>query len=129
MHLHNHVQLIGRVGNDPDLIALSDGTRRVTLRLYLAGSRSDGLASASTNPAYRIVAWQDLARSLHRKVQRGDTLLVQGHLVNRSLTTEGRTYVRTEVHATEFRLLSSRSITRTVGLAAEPPAPAFGKYE
>ena len=130
MHLHNHVQLIGRAGHDPQLLTLTDGTLRASLRLYLRpSSTSDNLSLGCSNHAYRLVAWNSLAARLDERVKRGDTVLVQGRLMNRTRQVGEHTHIRTEIHLTEFRLLGSRSLTRSAGLAAEAAAPNYGLHE
>ncbi|WP_420460307.1 single-stranded DNA-binding protein [Neolewinella sp.] len=127
MVLHNYIQLIGRVGHDPELVTLSDGTPRASLRLYqdAAGGRDSG----QDTQVHSLVGWHGLATQLHRRARRGDTLLVHGKLVNRKLTVNGTVLVKAEIHLSEFRLLSSRSITRSVGIAAEPVHPFTVNHE
>lgn len=130
MHLHNHVQLIGRAGHDPQLLTLTDGTLRAGLRLYLRPPSTDSTAGDDPcNHAYRLVAWNKLAVRLEERVKRGDSLLVHGTLVNRVQRIGDSTYIRTEVHLTAFRLLHGRSITRSVRIAAEAPGPNYGLRE
>ncbi len=126
MVLHNYIQLIGRVGHDPELVTLSDGTPRACLRLYQDTGAPDG---GQDTQVHSLVGWHGLAAQLHRRVRRGDTLLVHGKLVNRKLTVNGTVLVKAEIHLSEFRLLSSRSITRSVGIAAEPVHPFTVNHE
>lgn len=123
---HNQVQLIGRSGHDAELLTLSDGSRRATLRLYQRPSKGH---PAGHRNSFTLKAWGDLAEQLARQVRRGDRILVQGRLVNRSLHLDGRVTIVTEVHISFFTILSSRSITRSVGVAAEPTAKAYGRHE
>ncbi|CAH1000269.1 Single-stranded DNA-binding protein [Neolewinella maritima] len=117
MLLSNHIQLIGRVGHDPELVSLTDGTPRANLRIY-----QDAAASEQPNETqvHTLIGWHNLAHQLQARVRRGDTVLVQGRLVNRKLLVNGHVLIKSEVHLSEFRVLSSRSITRNLGLAAEP---------
>ena len=127
MQPHNHVQLIGRVGHDPELLPLADGSVRTYFRLYQDSTTNRYTATSDTSPpAHHLVAWRSMAERLHGKLRRGDTVLIYGRLVNRWLTTtDGRqNSSRTEVHVDGFRLLSARSRTRSVGLVAEPTAAA-----
>ena len=126
MLLHNHIQLIGRIGHQPELVTLTDGTARTILRLYQDSNGSD---SAKETQAHTLVGWNALATQLHQRLRRGDTVLVHGRLVNRRLTINGQITLKSEVHVGEFRLLSSRSITRSVGIAAEPVQQFTRSYE
>ena len=124
--LHNHIQLIGRVGHDPELVTLTDGTPRASLRLY---QDTPAASAAPGTQVHCLVGWHGVATQLHRRARRGDTLLVQGKLVNRKLTVNGTVLVKAEVHLCEFRLLNTRSITRSVGIAAEPAHPFTTSHE
>lgn len=104
MHaFHNHVQLVGRCGHEPELKVLTDGTHHLQLRLY-QDSRAEGYPPNS----FRIKAWKGVARAMHRQIGRGDRLLVQGKLVNRSWEQLGQTVSRTEIHVSYFSVLANR---------------------
>ena len=126
MVLHNHIQLIGRAGHEPELVTLSDGTPRANLRLY---QDTPAASPTADTQVHCLVGWNGLATQLHRRTRRGDTLLVQGKLINRKLTVNGTVLVKAEVHLSEFRLLNTRSITRSVGIAAEAVHPFTTKHE
>lgn len=137
-HLHNSVQLIGRAGAAVDLLRLTDGTYRGTLRLY-QDTPERGSTSAShptdrkqhatdqnirTPQVHTLVAWNATAQRFHERVRRGDTVLVQGRLHNRKFLLDGQTHVRTEVHVDQFTLLSRRPAAsaaagRSLGIRAQ----------
>ena len=126
-HLHNTVQLIGRAGAAVDLLRLTDGTFRGTLRLYQDPRGTASAAGNSTAQVHTLVAWNATARRFHERVHRGDTLLIQGHLHNRKFTLEGQTHVRTEVHVDQFTVLTRRAATsppRSLGIRAQPALAA-----
>ncbi len=115
--LHNQVQLIGRAGHDVELLTLSDGTYRASLRLY---QNTRSAAGAEDRQAYPLIAWNQVATQLEARVRRGDRVLVQGRLVNRQIRSGDQHLTRTEVHLSAFTVLTSRSVTRAVGILAEP---------
>lgn len=115
---HNQVQLIGRAGHEVELIHLTDGGRRATLRLYQKTRRGYG-ASLGTE-GFTLIAWDKVAERLAEQVRRGDRIIVQGKLVNRQLRADGRQVEKTEIHLHYFSLMGSRSVTRSAQLVAEP---------
>lgn len=122
---HNQVQLIGRAGHAVELTTLSDGSYRATLRLY-QNDRNAGRVQEEAQ-AYTLIAWNAVATQLHDRVRRGDRIMVQGKLHNRKFTLNGQTITKTEVHLAFFTLLATRSLTRTVGIAAEPAVQSFAR--
>lgn len=119
---HNQVQLIGRAGHAVELTTLSNGGFRATLRLY-QNSRICGRVEETQ--FYTVVAWDAVAIQLHDRVRRGDRLMVQGKLQNRKISLRGETAYKTEIHLAFFTLLATRSLTRAVGIAAEPAVEKF----
>jgi len=110
---HNQVQLIGRAGHTPDLHTLTDGTLIARLRLYQNPGPDPTVAES-----FRLVAWGALAQRLCHMVRRGDRLLIQGRLRNRSFRRDEVVHLRTEVHLDAFFPLA-RQIT---ALTPEPQA-------
>ncbi len=121
--IHNQVQLIGRAGHDVELLTLSDGTYRASLRLY---QNCRGAAAAEDRQAYPLIAWNQVATQLEARVRRGDRVLIQGRLVNRQVRAGEQAVTKTEVHLSAFTVLASRSVTRTVGVVAEPVPEKYG---
>lgn len=122
----NQVQLIGRSGHEVEMIQISDGSYRANLRIYQNEAGSDSFTAPQV---FHLIAWSKVAEQLHRLVGRGDRILVQGKLVNRRLEQGGRTTFKAEIHVAFFTVLSSRSVTRSVGLAAEPASPTYATDE
>lgn len=116
--LHNQVHLIGRAGHEVTLRLLSDGTPLARLRLY---QRDAGSSIGQQRPpqTFQLVAWKATATQLHRLVRRGDRVLVQGRLHNRSVERDGRREQRTEIHVYYFTVLSGRGAA-----AATEPTPS-----
>ncbi|MBB4077889.1 single-strand DNA-binding protein [Lewinella aquimaris] len=121
--IHNQIQLIGRAGHDVELLTLTDGTYRATLRLY-QNERVPGREHEAQ--VHSLVAWSAVATQLHARIRRGDRILVQGKLLHRKFEVNGQPTVKSEIHVAHFSLLGSRSITRSVSLAAEPAPETFG---
>ncbi|THH41493.1 single-stranded DNA-binding protein [Neolewinella litorea] len=101
---HNHLQLVGRIGHDPELKILSDGSPLLRLRLYQNPGRAD---TAREPQVHQLIAWNDVARKMHALVRRGDRLLVHGKLINRKRKHQSQTIWQTEVHISYFAPLKS----------------------
>jgi len=99
---HNQVQLTGRAGHAPELFTMTDGTMMARLRLYQSVVNHSGERSSMS---FSVVAWDDLAESLHRKVRRKDNLFVLGKLRIRTWKQGGMNQIRPEIHLESYHLL------------------------
>ncbi|PPK86465.1 single-strand DNA-binding protein [Neolewinella xylanilytica] len=121
----NQLQLIGRAGHDPELLTLSDGTHRSTLRLYQNGRSG---TQQEDPQIHHLVAWSGVARQLQVRVSRGDRLLIQGKLLYRRFECKGVTQVRTEIHVDHFAVLDRR-MHAEMSAVAETDRPSYGHRE
>lgn len=101
-HAHNQVQLTGRAGHSPELFSLTDGTMMARLRLYQSVTNHAGERASMS---FSIVAWGDLAESLHRNVCRGNHLFILGKLRIRTWKQGGVNHIRPEIHLDSYHLL------------------------
>ncbi len=109
--MNNKVQLIGHLGNDPELRDVGNGKRM--LRLNLATNErykgADGEMKENTE-WHTVVAWGQTAEKLSNMVRKGSGLLVEGRLTHRSYETkEGEKRQSSEVVLAGYRLLAARS--------------------
>ena len=109
----NKVELLGRVGTDPEMKYTPNGTAVTQLRLATERRRQDGETEADW---HNVVIWSKTAEAVNEYVGKGDRIYVAGRLVQN--TWEGdpstdsgqarqRRY-RTEIHASEVVFLDSR---------------------
>ena len=112
MAFYNHVQLLGRCGHDIRTTSLSDGSRIARFRLYLDAPVGHGETAAQV---HHLIAWNGVATQLERSVQRGDRLLVQGRLLNRTRDRNGSTVRVTEIHVAHFARLQGSGRPQTQG--------------
>ncbi len=63
--------------------------------------------------SFSVVAWGDLAESLHRKVRRKDRLFIFGKLRIRTWKQGGVNHIRPEIHLESYHLMQ--------GTARYPP--------
>ena len=127
----NRVELLGRVGKDPEMRYTSSGIAVTNLSLATDRQRKDGETTAEW---HKVVCWAKLAEVTNEYVGKGDRLYVSGRLVHDSYespstgsgqATDGQRRYYTEVHAQDVVFLDSRNGQRDAeaeDAAAQPPA-------
>ncbi len=132
----NKVQLIGNLGQDPEVRSTTNGSRVATLSI--ATSRQwtvKGGDKQEKTEWHRVVLWNTnfnkLADIAEKYCKKGDKVYVEGAIEYRSWQDrEGQTRYTTEINARELILLGGRSggsdesfSTPKVGAAAAAGAP------
>ena len=112
--LKNKVQLIGHLGNQPDVRTTENGKKLARF-------------SVATNEVYRnaknkkitetqwhnLIAWGKLADIAEKYMNKGSEVAIEGKLINRSYTDkEGNKKYFTEVQVNEVLLLGARADAR-----------------
>ena len=101
----NKVELLGRVGADPEMRYTASGIAVTQLRLATDRVRKGG---ESETDGHQIVAWDKLAEACANYVEKGQRLYVSGRLAQNSWTgDDGQRRYRTEIHAQEVVFLDS----------------------
>ncbi len=99
----NKVELLGRVGTDPEMQYTPNGTPVTKLRLATDRYRKD--ADDATD-WHNIVCWSNTAEAVNQYVGKGQRIYVAGRLVQNSWENEdGQPRSRTEIHASEVVFL------------------------
>ena len=103
----NKVELLGRVGTDPEMRYTPNGTAVTKLRLATDRYRKD---AENETDWHDVVVWGATAEAVNQYVGTGQRVYVAGRLVQNSWENEdGQRRHRTEVHASEVVFLDSRS--------------------
>ena len=101
----NKVELLGRVGNDPEMRYTASGIAVTQLRLATDRGRKNG---EDASDWHTIVVWDKLGEAVAQYVEKGQRLYVAGRLVQSSWEgDDGQRRYRTEVHAQEVVFLDS----------------------
>ena len=105
--LRNKVQLIGNLGNDPEIINLESG--RTLAKFSIATNESyknaDGEKVTDTQ-WHNVIAWGKTAEIIEKFVTKGKEVAVTGKLTSRSYETkEGEKRYITEVVCSELLML------------------------
>ena len=109
--LRNKVQLIGNLGNDPEIIALESGRKLAKFSLATNESYKDVNGEKQTKTDWHnIVAWGKTAEIIEKYVTKGKEVAVEGKLITRNYETkEGEKRYITEVVCNELLMLGSIS--------------------
>jgi single-strand DNA-binding protein len=108
--LKNKVQLIGNLGNDPEIVDLETGKKLAKFSLAVNESykNNDGEKVESTN-WFNIVAWGKSADIVEKLLVKGSEVVIDGKLSSRSYEDkDGHKKYVTEIVLNEFLLLGSR---------------------
>ncbi len=107
----NRVELLGRVGIEPEMRYTPNGTAITQLRLATDRYRQDGTTETDW---HNVTVWAKQGEAVNEYVSKGDRILIYGKLVqNPYETQDGERRHRTEVHASEVVFLDSRNGQRS----------------
>ena len=107
----NRVELLGRVGMDPEMRYSQGGTAITRVRLATDRHRQNGETETDWHD---ITCWGKLAEAVNQYVGKGDRLYVSGRLAQNSYETDdGQKRHRTEIHAQEVVFLDSKNGAKT----------------
>ena len=103
----NKVELLGRVGTEPEMLYTPNGTAVTKLRLATDHRSQDGETTADW---HNVVVWSKTAEAVNEYVGKGDRIYVAGRLVNNTWEgDDGQRRYRTEIHTQEVVFLDSRN--------------------
>ena len=107
-NLRNSVQLIGHLGNNPELKILEGGKKLATMSMatkdVFKNSKGEKVVETTW---HNIVAWGKLAENMEVFLRKGNQVALKGKLQHRSYTDkEGTKRHITEILVKEFMLVS-----------------------
>ena len=108
--LRNRVQLIGNVGNDPEVKTFDGGKKVANLTIATNETyRNEKGEKVEQTEWHRIVAWGKTAEIIEKYVSKGKEIAVDGKLTHRSYDDKnGEKRYITEVVVNEITLLGSK---------------------
>ena len=110
-NLRNKVQLIGNVGNDPEMTVLESGKK--VIRFSLATNENYKNAKGEkvqSTDWHNMVAWNKTAEIIEKYAGKGKEIAIEGKLTSRSYETkEGEKRYVTEVVINEVLLLGAKN--------------------
>lgn len=108
--LRNRVQLIGRVGNDPEVKTFDGGKKVANINIatndFYKNEKGERVEQTEW---HRVVAWGKTAEIIEQYVTKGKEIAVDGKLTHRSYDDkEGTKRFITEVVVSDVQLLGSK---------------------
>ena len=105
--LRNKVQLIGNLGNDPEVITLESGKKLAKFAIATNESYKNTNGEKVTDTQWHnIVAWGKTADIIEKYVSKGKEIAIEGKLTSRSYETkDGEKRYITEVVCNELLML------------------------
>ncbi len=109
-NLRNQVQLIGRLGADPEMNEFSTGSKKVHMSVATSETYKNKNGEKVTDTQWHnVVAWNATANYAQSYLTKGTEIMVQGKLVNRSYEDKnGITKYITEVVADQVMILKKK---------------------
>ena len=107
--MKNTVQLIGNVGNDPEIKNLDGGKKVANLTIATNDSyKNDKGEKVEQTEWHKVVAWGKTAEIIEKFVTKGKEIAIEGKLTHRSYDDKnGEKRYITEVVANEVLLLGN----------------------
>lgn len=108
--LRNKVQLIGNLGNDPEIVNMDSGKKLARFSLATNENYTNAQGEKITNTEWHsLVAWGKTADIIERYTNKGKEIAIEGKLTSRSYDTkEGKKRYVTEVVVNDLVLLGSK---------------------
>lgn len=108
--LRNRVQLIGRVGNDPEVKTFEGGKKVANINIATSDSyKNEKGERVEQTEWHRVVAWGKTAEIIEQFVTKGKEIAVDGKLTHRSYDDkDGTKRFITEVLVSEIQLIGSK---------------------
>jgi len=105
--LANKVNLIGRLGATPEMTQTDKGNQLVRFNLAVDASfkDKDGKWNNQTH-WHSIKAWGKTAELIHKTLQKGQKVMIEGKLVNNTYEKDGEKRVFTNIEINNFLVLS-----------------------
>ena len=108
--LRNKVQLIGNIGNTPEIITLDNGKKLAKFSLATNETYKNASGEKVTNTDWHnIVAWNNTAEIIEKYLEKGREVAIEGKLTSRSYDDkDGNKRHITEVVVSELLMLGHK---------------------
>ncbi|QXP73334.1 single-stranded DNA-binding protein [Tenacibaculum sp. HL-MS23] len=108
--LRNKVQLIGNLGNDPEIITLESGKKVAKLSIATNETYKNAAGEKITDTQWHnLVAWNKTADIVEKYLTKGREIMIEGKLTSRSYeTSAGEKRYITEVVVSELLMLGNK---------------------
>ena len=105
--LRNSVQLIGNLGQDPEIVNLESGSKLAKFSIATTDSYKNAKGEKMTDTQWHnVVAWGKTAEIVENYLAKGNEVAVEGKLTHRSYENkEGEKRYITEIKCNELLML------------------------
>ena len=105
--LRNKVQLIGNLGQDPEILITNSGKKRARFSIATNETYKNQNGERITDTQWHtVIAWGNLADIVEKYVTKGQEVAVEGKLSNRNYQDkEGTTKYITEIVCNELLMI------------------------
>ncbi len=109
--VRNKVQLIGNLGNQPEIITLESGKKLAKFNLATNDSYKNAQGEKITDTQWHnIIAWGNTAQIIEQYVNKGEEIAIEGKLTSRSYDDkDGNKRYITEIVVSELLMLGGKS--------------------
>ena len=110
--LKNKVQLIGNLGNAPEVKTLESGKKMVRFSVATNESYRNAKGEKVTETQWHnLIAWGKVAEIVEKFLTKGKEVAIEGKLINRSYNDkEGNKKYVTEIQVNELLLLGAKAV-------------------
>jgi len=108
--LRNKVQLIGNLGNNPEIITLDCGKKLAKMSIATNETYKNAQGEKVTDTQWHnVVAWNKTAEIIEKYLQKGSEVVIEGKLTSRSYEDKDGTkkYI-TEIVCNEMLMLGGK---------------------
>lgn len=108
--LRNKVQLIGNLGNNPEIITLDSGKKLAKFSIATNDNYRNAKGEKVTDTQWHnVIAWNKTAEIIEKYVVKGNEIAIEGKLTSRSYEDKNgdKKYI-TEVVCNELLMLGSK---------------------
>jgi single-strand DNA-binding protein len=108
--LRNKVQLIGNLGNNPEIITLESGKKLAKFSIATNESYKNAQGEKVQNTEWHnVVAWNATAEIVEKYLEKGKEIAIEGKLTSRSYDDkEGNKRYITEIVCNELLMLGTK---------------------
>lgn len=107
--LKNSVQLIGRLGNDPEVRNFDSGKKMATFSLATNETYYNNKGDKVTDTQWHnIVVWGKKSEIVENYLKKGSEIAMEGKLINRSYEKNGEKKYITEISLNELQMLGGK---------------------
>lgn len=108
--LRNKVQLIGHLGNNPEIITLESGKKLAKFSIATNETYKNAQGEKVKNTEWHnVIAWNKTAEIIEKYLEKGSEIAIEGKLTSRSYDDkDGNKRYVTEIVCNELLMLGSK---------------------